>query len=98
MKISRARTNSLSLDVQIFHYMKKLHAIITIKKKMKTKIKRTNLINQTQSFYRPDSIFIIVDYHYSKRNEIKKKKKKPNETKTKILTNQSSQTLNQALQ
>lgn len=75
MKISRARTNSLSLDVQIFHYMKKLHAIITIKKKMKTKIKRTNLINQTQSFYRPDSIFIIVDYHYSKRNEIKKKEK-----------------------
>lgn len=87
MKISRARTNSLSLDVQIFHYMKKLHAIITIKKKMKTKIKRTNLINQTQSFYRPDSIFIIVDYHYFKRNEIKKKKKKPNETKIKILTN-----------
>lgn len=46
MKISRARTNSLSLDVQIFHYMKKLHAIITIKKKMKTKIKRNHKTNK----------------------------------------------------
>lgn len=78
MKISRARTNSLSLDVQIFHYMKKLHAIITIKKKMKTKI------NQTQSFYRPDSIFIIVDYYYSKRNEIKKKRKNQTRPRSKF--------------
>lgn len=70
---------SLSLDVQIIHYMEKLHAIITIKKKDEKKkiieiIKRTN---RTKHKGFTDSIHYRRLSTY-KRNEKKKKNEHKN--------------------
>lgn len=68
MKISRARTNSLSLDVQIFHYMKKLHAIITIKKKDENK-------NKTNKPHKPNTKLLPTRFniHYRRLSLFQKK-------------------------